>query len=277
MINVINYHLTSNCNYRCVYCFGKFKKGVPTFEQACKIVDSVNDYFKKNHIVDGRINLAGGEPLSCTYLDDLIDYICECGIKVSVITNGSMLTEEKIKSWAGKVEMIGLSVDSLKPETNRMIGRRCNEKTISIEQLAQLAQAIHRADILLKINIVVSKLNMQEDFTELYKQLKPDRFKFLQMERVKKINDKAQKYAIDKQEYSDFCNRHKECKIVSESSDMMENSYPMIDPKGRVLLNDRGKYKRYGNCIKKKFNQIIKRIPLDQGKFDKRYENKKAC
>ncbi len=139
MINVINYHLTPNCNYRCVYCFGKFKKGVPTFEQACKIVDSVNDYFKKNHIVDGRINLAGGEPLSCTYLDDLIDYICECGIKVSVITNGSMLTEEKIKSWAGKVEMIGLSVDSLKPETNRMIGRCCNEKTISIEQLAQLA------------------------------------------------------------------------------------------------------------------------------------------
>lgn len=35
MINVINYHLTPNCNYRCVYCFGKFKKGVPTFEQAC--------------------------------------------------------------------------------------------------------------------------------------------------------------------------------------------------------------------------------------------------
>ncbi len=139
MLDVINFHLTNLCNYKCTYCFGKFPdKTQLTFEQACAVVDNIARYFSKNGITGGRINLAGGEPLLCPYLEELLDYINAYGIKVSVITNGSLLTEDIIKGWKDKVYCIGLSIDTALVETNVAIGRSCNNKTISTKQLIRL-------------------------------------------------------------------------------------------------------------------------------------------
>lgn len=97
-MDVINIHITNKCNYRCTHCFGKFSKTKKEldFEEACKVIDNIAQYFSKQGITHGRINLAGGEPLLCPFLDDLIKYIYDCGIKVSIITNGSLLTKERI-------------------------------------------------------------------------------------------------------------------------------------------------------------------------------------
>ena len=97
--NVINLHLTEICNYRCSYCFAKFnvqnELGIDAWKQ---VVDQIKNYFDLNAIKDGRINLAGGEPLLLNYLDKLIDYIHSSNIKVSIITNASLLSKEKNRS-----------------------------------------------------------------------------------------------------------------------------------------------------------------------------------
>ena len=112
-MDVFNFHLTNACNYYCTYCFGKFPdKEQLTLEQACAVVDNIARYFSKNGITDGRINLAGGEPLLYPHLEELIDYINAYDIKVSVITNGSLLTEETIKGWKDRVCCVGLRVDT---------------------------------------------------------------------------------------------------------------------------------------------------------------------
>ena len=231
-MNVINFHLTNSCNYRCTYCFGKFpEKKDLTLNEVCSIVDNIARYFSKYGIVDGRINLAGGEPLLYPYLDDLIDYIYAYGLKASIITNGSMLTEERISNWKDKVYCIGLSLDSVISETNLTIGRCCNNKALAIKQAVRITQAIHRNGIKLKINTVVSKFNVNEDMTEFYKRLKPDRLKFLQVEIIDGINDGAEKLAITKKEFDEFCKRHNKCcnEIVCEKSESLENSYLMIN------------------------------------------------
>lgn len=273
-MNVFNFHLTNACNYHCTYCFGKFPhRSELTFEQACKIVDNIALYFSKNGITEGRINLAGGEPLLCVYLDDLISYINAYGIKVSVITNGSLLTEERITLWKGMVYCIGLSLDSALSKTNAAIGRCCNNKVLTVKQAIRIAQAVHRNGIKLKINTVVSKLNVNEDMTVFYKRLKPDRLKFLQVEIVEGINDTATQYQIGKKTFDEFCKRHKTCcaDTVCEQSNGLENSYVMINPQGELQLNDSGKYKIYGNCLEEDVCEIIKRAPINIDKFNSRY------
>lgn len=273
-MNTINFHLTNACNYHCAYCFGKFPDEKElTLNEACAVVDNIYRYFVKNKISDGRINLAGGEPLLCSYLDDLIDYIHAYGINVSIITNGSRLTKEMIKSWKGKVYCIGLSLDSAIPETNTQIGRCCKSKVLTLRQAISITQAIHRNGIKLKINTVVSKLNVNEDMRVFYKRLKPDRLKFLQVEIIDGTNDSAQQFAISKKEFEQFCKRHKKCcsNTVCEPSHSMENSYLMINPQGQFQLNNAGKYEIYGNCIEEELSDILKRVPLDVGKYNARY------
>ena len=278
MINKNNWHLTNSCNYHCTYCFGKFPEtNMLSIEQAHIVVDNIARYFIRNKITDGAINLAGGEPLLYPHLDELIDYINEYGIKVSIITNGSLLTEARIAAWKGKVDCIGLSIDSALPETNLKIGRCCLNKAMRMKHAVQITQAIHRNKITLKINIVVSKFNVNEDMTGLLKSLKPDRVKFLQMSTVDGINEDAEKYAISKKAFLEFCNRHKKCcyHIVKETCDDMENSYLMINPQGEIQLNNGGKYETYGSCIKEEIYDIIKRVPLDERKFQER--SGKSC
>lgn len=273
-INVINFHLTNSCNFRCAYCFGKFPETEElNFEQACAVVDNIYRYFQQNGIKDGRINLAGGEPLLCPYIDRLIEYIAAYGIKVSVITNGSLLTEARIALWKGLVYCIGLSFDSAIDETNTAICRCCKGRTITQKQAVRITQAIHRAGIKLKINTVVSKLNANEDMTVFYKRLKPDRLKFLQVEIVEGINDGAAKLRINKKEFERFCKRHEKCcrNTVCEKSEDLQNSYLMINPQGEVQLNDSGKYQTYGNCLEEELSDILIDLPISADKFNSRY------
>lgn len=272
--NVVNFHLTNACNYGCKYCFGKFPENKEVdLQKACAVVDNIWRYFAKCGVTDGRINLAGGEPLLCPYLDELIDYINAYGIKVSLITNGSLLSEEKIASWKGKVYCIGLSFDSALSETNTEIGRCCNGRTISQKQAVRITQAIHRNGIKLKINTVVSKLNVNEDMTVFLNRLKPDRLKFLQMEIVEGVNDCTSKYKISGKEFERFCKRHEKCcrNTVCERAADLENSYLMINPQGEVQLNNAGKYQTYGNCLERELCEILSQIPISEERFNSRY------
>ena len=276
-INVFNFHLTNACNYHCSYCFGKFQTNETlTFEKACLVVDNIARYFRAKGIVDGRINLAGGEPLLYPYLDRLIEYIHSNGVKVSLVTNGSLLTKQRIDSWKGKVDCIGLSVDSAWEETNRAIGRCCkNDCVLKKETLVALAKSIKGNGIKLKINTVVSRLNINEDMRELYKALQADRLKFFQMQIVDGVNELARKNQISKEEFRAFCQKHQRYgkEVVFEESGTMENSYLMIDPKGRFLLNDGGTYKSYGDCLKEELLIIMKSVPFNNEKFGKRYNS----
>jgi radical S-adenosyl methionine domain-containing protein 2 len=271
--SVVNFHIVNSCNYACRYCFGKFgDKSYLSLPEAEHVVAGIADYFRASGITQGRINLAGGEPLLYPYLDELIDFIHEKGIAVSIVTNGSLLTPSRIGSWRGKVACIGLSVDALSPEVNRAIGRCCHGEVKDLTHWTDLADACHEAHIALKINTVVSKLNLQENLLPLYRACRPQRIKLLKMHLVENVNDEARLWDITDSEFSAFCERHEFAnRPVRESEGSMENSYLMVDPSGTVLLNDHGVYKAYGSCLTESFSEIACRLPLDSVKYAARY------
>lgn len=271
--NVINYHITNKCNYHCTYCFGKFKGKAPSIYEAKKIINNIASYFRKNKINDGRINFAGGEPTLYKHLDELIDYSNSLGITTSIITNGYLLTPERIRSWKGKISIIGISVDSLSSDSNNKIGRSYLNNSISLTQLKELSNSIHECNIDLKINTVVSKLNINENFSELYHALKPKKIKLFQMHLIDGINNKSKKYEITKKEFDEFCKKHQEFEsiIIAEPCGSMENSYLMINPEGEFQLNNNGNYKTFGNLNTNSLYEILKNVPLDSNKFNLRY------
>ena len=71
----------------------------------------------------------------------------------------------------------------------------------------------------------------------------------------------------------DFCLRHAEFapRTVREDKGSMEDSYLMVAPDGRVLLNHRGVYQDYGSCLQVPFAAIAARLPLDRAKYAARY------
>ena len=168
---------------------------------------------------------------------------------------------------------IGISIDSLCEDTNKQIGRCCQDSVRTIDDWIAIATAIHECGIALKINTVVSKLNIKDNLLPLYDAITPNKIKLLQMHLISGINDRAKSYEITKQEFDDFCERHSSAPsiIVTEPCGSMENSYLMVNPEGEFQLNNNGIYQTFGNLNTTSLSEILKTVPLDSEKFSSRY------
>ena len=268
-INVVNIHFLDSCNYICKHCFVKKEKNQLNFSQITQVVDKIKEYFDKEGIYDGRINLAGGEPLLSKDIDRIIDYIYDKGIKVSLITNGFYLSKEFIDKHANQLCCIGISVDSLDIETNKQIGR-CQKdgKILDINQLIDICKYIKRFKTKLKINTCLSKLNYKEDFRGFLEEVKPDRYKVLQMlcddyDVVNICN------RISAEEMNLFIKKHKEFISVIETENELKRSYLIVDSKGNLAYNNSHNFTY--SIFDNKISDILDKLHIDEEDFEKRY------
>lgn len=272
--NVINFHLTEKCNYQCVYCFSKFKNSNElNLDDWKKMVDLVDEYFQRNDINDGRISLAGGEPLLVKFLDELINYIYAKNIKISIITNCSLLTKSKIDSWANKIEFLGVSIDSINKEKNLINGRNSNGKTIELDKLIDILNYAKEKGMKLKVNTVVSKINLYEDIMPLYHLVEFDRIKLLQVRINQNCNEEAKKYEITSDEFDKYCAKVITCnkKIIIEKEQDIESSYIVIGPKGHLFSNRNKYFQKIGTIFNEKLESLITKAELNYQTFLKRY------
>ena len=265
-----NLHLTDLCNYRCKYCFVKKEKKFLSLDECKHIVDNISNYFVTNNISDGKINIAGGEPTTCRYLQDIIDYIVEKDIKVTLITNGSMLTESFIEKNRNKLYMIGLSVDSIKTSTNVLIGR-CTYgkgKVLDYNQLRKICLCIKANGILLKINAVVSKLNLNEDILQLLEDVCPNRLKFLQM---LPFDDFSKCISVSNAEFAEYLKKYQKFNYVPEYSADIAGSYMIFDSSGFVSTNNLHIDRQF-SALQSPIGEIIKHIEFNYEGENKRYQ-----
>lgn len=100
------------CNLSCAYCneYDKVSNPVPTAEMLCRV-----DLLAA--LGTGIITLSGGEPLLHPELDEIIRRIRVHGIIATVITNGYLLTPERIQrlNRAG-LEHLQISIDNVQPD-----------------------------------------------------------------------------------------------------------------------------------------------------------------
>lgn len=207
------------------------------------------------------------------HIEDVIRYIHEQEIKCSIITNGSRVTEDFCRRMSGMLDMIGISIDAATNEGNLRVGR-CNCKEIpNFDLLEKVSDTTRICGIQLKINTVVSKLNLDEDIASVYRRLKPNKIKFFCMHVIDNINSDARNLMPTKEEYERFVERNKieACTVVIEGHKAMQNAYFMINPQGEVYINDNGVEKKYGSCFERTLIDIFDTLPLYEKKYFARY------
>jgi MoaA/NifB/PqqE/SkfB family radical SAM enzyme len=103
---------TRRCNLSCTYCneFDDFSKPVPT-EEMFRRIDRLGA------IGTSIVTISGGEPLLHPELDSIIGRIRKSGIIAGMITNGYLLTAERIErlNRAG-LEYLQVSIDNVQPD-----------------------------------------------------------------------------------------------------------------------------------------------------------------
>ncbi|KAK6346550.1 hypothetical protein TWF696_006674 [Orbilia brochopaga] len=228
----VNYHFTRRCNYICGFCFHTAKTShILSLDNAKRGLKLLKDAGMR------KLNFAGGEPfLEKEFLGKLIQY-CKQELNlesVSVVTNGSLVTEQFMRTYGKYLDIMAVSCDSFDDETNARIGRGTGKHLQYVKRAATLCT---KYGIKFKINTVVNRFNWQEDMNAHIQELKPFRWKCFQVLHLEEENGggsdtmrDVSKFLITGDEFEKFCQRHKhnEC-FVPEGNNVMVNSYLILD------------------------------------------------
>lgn len=242
----VNYHLWQPCNMRCRFCFATFEdvrgqlpKGHLPREQSVELVRLLARSFQK-------ITFAGGEPLLCPWLPELVRAAHEQGAVTMLVTNGSRLQPQMLEQLAGHLDWAALSVDSASEATHLKLGRAVGNKALSLEDYEAVAARLREVGVRVKLNTVVTSLNAGEDLTPLVRRLKPERWKVLRVLPVDGQNDgKVEPLLCTDVAFRSFVARHQHLEaegvaIAAEDNEDMRGSYAMVDPAGRFFESTRG-------------------------------------
>ncbi len=282
---VINWHITEACNYNCTYCFAKWGKPNElhrSLEAIEKLLDNLADYFIKGSsslkqklgYKNVRLNIAGGEPMMLGSTFSIVLMLAkQKGFKTSIITNGHYLLNSKFDLPNNVLDMIGISFDSQSYDVRCQIGR-VDRKGNSLSSdglklaLEKLSSTQH--GLKTKINTVVNKLNWQEDFSSLISEIKPYKWKALQVMPYGEYD-----LLISNEQFNHFVDKHSNVglPIFAESNAAMTESYLMIDPKGCFYQNSSGGsgYKYSESINEVGAAKALKQISFNEAVFIARY------
>lgn len=269
----INLHITEKCNYHCEYCFAHFRRNndLP-LEKWFKIID---DLKAAGNI--SAINFAGGEPVLYKNFPALVEYTKSLGFPVSIISNGSLLLNEKLMPLEifKHFETLGISVDSFDETILKSLG--CCDKKSKVLSKENLKRIIARAksvnpSIKIKLNTVVSKLNLNERLTSLADEVEISRWKFLKMKVFKNKNFSNKHLTISDEEFQDFVRRNPLNDGVGVAEFTLTRSYIMIDNEGNLLDDFGDSYEIVGNVLEENFSEVFSRYKFDTELYQSRYD-----
>ncbi|XP_063296951.1 S-adenosylmethionine-dependent nucleotide dehydratase RSAD2 [Pelobates fuscus] len=272
----VNYHFTRQCNYKCGFCFHTAKTSfVLPLEEAKKGLSLLKDAGME------KINFSGGEPFLQErghFVGKMVQF-CKQELKlpsVSIVSNGSMITERWFKMYGEYLDILAVSCDSFDEEVNKSIGRGQGNKN-HVEKLMKIRKWCQDYNVAFKINSVINHFNMDEDMSEQIAQINPIRWKVFQCLIIEGENcgqdalRQAEKFVISKEDFKNFLNRHKDIKcLVPESNEQMRDSYLILDEYMRFLDCRNGRKDPSKSILDVGVENAIKFSGFDEKMFFKR-------
>ena len=268
----VNFHLWEPCNMRCKFCFATFQDVKQTILPKGHLPETEALEVVKKIAAAGfeKITFAGGEPMLCKWLPNLIKTAKRLGMTTMIVTNGSKLTDAFLEENKPYLDWIAISIDSLEDENNIKIGRAIiGKKPLSKEFYYDLINKVHEYGYGLKINTVVNKVNYRDNFVRFIEYAQPKRWKVLQVLPIAGQNDvRVDDFKISIDEYTHFLNTHKTVNtIIPESNDEIKGSYVMVDPAGRFFDNAIGTHNYSKPILEVGIKEALKTMNYDICKF----------
>jgi wyosine [tRNA(Phe)-imidazoG37] synthetase (radical SAM superfamily) len=175
------------CTYSCVYCqlgrTNKMQIERRTFYNPQKILRAVQDKVKKvketGVPIDYLTFVPDGEPMLDINLEYEIDFLKFLGIKIAVITNGSLIWREDVREALMKADWVSLKIDSVQEESWRRINRPYGTLQLSSIQQGMLEFARTYRGELVTETMLVRTVNDSENglsnIADFLARLRPDR------------------------------------------------------------------------------------------------------
>jgi MoaA/NifB/PqqE/SkfB family radical SAM enzyme len=118
MFDHLYIELSDRCNLRCKHCY---------LDAGAREENTLDSEVVKSALADfaalggQTAAFSGGEPLLYPEFDSILDYSRELPLRVTIVTNGTLLTREKIAGLLEKGATLALSIEGYREETHDLI------------------------------------------------------------------------------------------------------------------------------------------------------------
>ncbi len=241
------WNITTKCNQNCGYCLRFMNLAGLSLKQNLKILDNLAACGIE------ELTWGGGEPMLYPHITQLIKTAHSLGIKNKVVSNGLLLTENRIDDIADALDTLTLSLDSTNSKTNAAIGRGARHFDNVASIIARIKE--QRYPINLKINTVACSYNL-EDFDALAKFV-DNNVDFWRIFKMMPVRERAianySKFQISKDCFDSLRNKvlqqTKNCQLSFRESSDMEEKYFLLVANGDIFCTEKGIDVRKGNAL----------------------------
>ena len=144
---------------------------------------------------------------------------------------------------------------------------------MSAEDYLCVARLLKERCIRVKVNTVVSRSNLHEDLSGFIIEVRPERWKLLQVLPVAGQNSsRVGDHLVSAEEFWGYVENNRRVEehgiaVVPEDNDLMTGSYVMVDPAGRFFDNAAGTHTYSRPILEVGVEQALTDVSLDAGKF----------
>lgn len=263
-----NFHLYAPCNLHCRFCFAVFDDvpGQLSLSDQLRLVEVL--------AVAGvrKLTLVGGEPTLYRHLPEVLRAAKANRLTTCVVSNGARL-EPLLAAHHSDLDWIGLSCDSASETTQAALERGRGDH---VARTLRLANRCRNLGVRLKLNTVVTALNVEESLHELVRTVRPERWKVFQVLPVGGQNDgEVEPLLVTREQFAAFLARHSHLAAegldpIAEDNEAMRGSYAMIDPLGRFYGNATGRHVYSPPILDVGVEAALAAVAFSAAKFDAR-------
>lgn len=276
----VNLHILRECNYACSHCFAGFPgvKSRLSREDALELVARLCSAPPiLGRYVVRKLTFAGGEPTLHPDLPEFVRAADLAGVTTCVVTNGYRLADNsRLRLELGPhLHWLAVSLDGPDEETNLAHGRGRGDALARVLATVRYLRAAHPS-LRLKVNTVVTALNWSSCMLDVIAELRPERWKVLQVTHLEGENDATYPaLAVTPEQFADFVARHRRAlpagvELVPEREGQIQGSYLMVDPEGHLFCNVGGKEVRGPSLLSTSLEDAVRAVGWNPEAFVER-------
>lgn len=252
------WNITSRCNENCKFCYRILTEKDNDIEKNKKILEVLAK------LSIDKISWTGGEALLYPNLIELLKISKSYGIINNLLTNGKLLSAEKIVELEPYLDYITLSYDSNNSDIYKIMGRG-ERHGINVIKTLDFIQK-NEINVKVKINTLVSKIN-KDEITDIGKTLERysiERwrlFKFMPLRNCAISN--SINFKISNEEFRQVISNVKDLygkhiQISERDEDKIQSDYLLINSVGDFIITENMKDKKIYNIEKENY-EILKK------------------
>ncbi|MBT5551617.1 MAG: radical SAM protein [Nitrospina sp.] len=114
---IVQIHPTRHCNLACLHCYSESSPEQTESLNPALVCEFLSDMKKQGYAV---ASFSGGEPLIYPGLKSVLEHAKNLGLSTSVVSNGILLTKNKLRELDGLIDTLAISVDGTPERHNKI-------------------------------------------------------------------------------------------------------------------------------------------------------------